>query len=185
MINQRSNEAHPVVQAYAEALPFPDKHFSHAMTVLSMHHWTNRKIAFQEIKRVATDKFIAVSGDPDADPFWLTRDYFPEVYDLDKTIFPDLEELKTHFDDVEMRPLFIPDDCIDGFLAAFWKRPLSYLEPHVRNSISSFSKFDNLEDRLQKLNSDVDDGTWHKINAKILGQSSLDAGYVIITANIK
>ena len=161
MINQRAHNAHPVIQGYAESLPFPDNSFSHALTILSMHHWSDRKKAFQEINRVTTEKFVAVSWNPDADPFWLTRDYFPEVYDLDKTIFPNLEELNDHFDDVKMVPLLIPEDCIDGFLAAYWKRPLAYLEHHVRNSISSFSKFDNLEDRLKRLNADVQNGTWN------------------------
>jgi len=39
MITQRKTGAHPVKQAFAEALPFENDSFSYAMTVLSMHHW--------------------------------------------------------------------------------------------------------------------------------------------------
>ena len=185
MINQRATNAHPVIQGYAESLPFPDKSFSHALTILSMHHWSDRDKAFKEINRITTEMFIAVSWNPEADPFWLTKDYFPEVYDLDKTIFPNLDELKDYFDDVEMTPLLIPEDCIDGFLAAYWKRPLSYLDQKVRNSISSFSKFKDLDKRLNKLDSDVKNGIWSKTNASILMNTKLDAGYVIITGKTK
>ena len=70
MINQRGTHSYPVKQAKADKLPFPDNSFSHAMTVLSMHHWENRQQAFYEIKRVTTTtKFIAIKWLPDAAPF--------------------------------------------------------------------------------------------------------------------
>ncbi|MCB0213305.1 MAG: class I SAM-dependent methyltransferase, partial [Anaerolineae bacterium] len=121
MIAQRKSGSHPVEQAFAEKLPFEDNTFSHAMTVLSMHHWENRALAFSEINRVATEKFIAITWDPHSEPFWLTRDYFPEIHATDMRIFPALEEFNDHFDDVIMTPLEIPSDCQDGFFAAFWK----------------------------------------------------------------
>ena len=31
------------------------------MTVLSMHHWENRSLAFSEINRVETEKFVAIT----------------------------------------------------------------------------------------------------------------------------
>lgn len=185
MINQRSSSAHPVIQGSAESLPFPDNSFTHALTILSMHHWTNRTVAFKEINRVATERFIAISWNPNAEPFWLTRDYFPEIFELDKKIFPDLNELETHFDNVKIEPLLIPEDCIDGFLAAYWKRPSAYLDSNVRNSISSFAKLDTITKGLQKLESDLESNNWSKINQSILNKSSLDAGYVIISADVK
>src|SRR5689334_2336922 len=78
MIAQRKVDSHRVEQAFAEQLPFENKSFSHAMTVLSMHHWQDRGRAFHEINRVATEKFVTITWDPNSEPFWLTRDYFPE-----------------------------------------------------------------------------------------------------------
>ena len=121
MISQRKPDAHPVEQAYAHQLPFADNSCSHAMTILSMHHWTDRDLAFKEINRVATEKFVTLTWDPEAEPFWLTRDYFPKIHATDLEIFPYLDEIEQHFDDVNMRPLPIPEDCLDGFLAAYWK----------------------------------------------------------------
>jgi len=123
MIAQRPEGSAPVVRAGAEALPFENNSFTHALTVLSMHHWTDRSQAFAEINRVATKCFVAVSWNPEAEPFWLTRDYFPEIHSQDQHLFPNKKEFEAHFDEVSMTPLLIPEDCVDGFLAAYWKRP--------------------------------------------------------------
>ncbi len=185
MICQRKVGSHPVGQASAEHLPFKDKSFSHAMTVLSMHHWANRPLAFREIHRVTTDRFIALTWDPTSDRFWLTRDYFPEIHETDLRIFPALKELQAHFDDVRVSPLPIPEDCKDGFLAAFWKRPQAYLSSEVRQSISSFSKIDRVSEGLERLRKDLDNGAWAKRNQSILDAPCLDVGYRIVTARVR
>ena len=185
MISQRKSGSHKVEQAFAEKLHFEDSSFSHAMTVLSMHHWENRALAFSEINRVTTEKFVAITWDPKSDPFWLTRDYFPEIHEMDKLIFPDLEELNDHFDDVKLSPLLIPSDCQDGFFAAFWKRPEAYLSSKVRQSMSPFSKIKNLSEGLQKLEDDLAGEVWAKNNQAILGLSSLDVGYSLISAKVR
>ena len=185
MISQRRPGSHRVEQAYAEELPFEDKSFSHAMTVLSMHHWEDRALAFREINRVATEKLVAVTWDPRSDPFWLTRDYFPEIHREDLRIFPDLAEFNEHFDEVSTSPLHIPEDCRDGFLAAFWKRPEAYLSPEVRKSMSSFSKIENLSEGLERLRNDLENGTWARKNHAVLNASTLDAGYRIVSAELR
>ncbi|TGD76241.1 class I SAM-dependent methyltransferase [Mangrovimicrobium sediminis] len=182
MISQRHPSAHPVEQAFAESLPFENESFSHAMTILSMHHWHDRAAAYREINRVATEKFVAITWDPNAEPFWLTRDYFPEMYALDRRNFPGLEELRACFDDVESAPLLIPAQCEDGFLAAFWRRPKAYLSSQVRQSISSFSKLHPAPDGLRRLAADLASGAWAEKNRSILEEPYLDVGYRIITA---
>ena len=185
MIKQRSADAHPVIQGTAESLPFPDNSFTHALTILSMHHWTDQELAFREINRVTTEKFVALSWNPNAEPFWLMRDYFPEFIEMDRNNFPNADILQNYFEDVEIHPLLIPEDCIDGFLAAYWKRPSAYLDESVRNSISSFSKVNDISDVLEKLKIDIASGEWSQKNESILHQSSLDAGYILITGKIK
>ena len=185
MISQRKNGSHRVEQAFAEKLPFENHSFSHAMTVNSMHHWKNRALAFDEINRIATDKFVAISWDPESDPFWLTRDYFPEIYEMDKGIFPGMEELNEHFSEVVITPLKIPADCKDGLLAAFWKRPEAYLSEKVRQSTSPFSKIKNLAEGLRKLEDDIASGAWTNNNHAILNSTSLDVGYRLISARVR
>ena len=184
MINQRSLGSYPVKQAKADKLPFPDKSFSHAMTVLSMHHWENRQQAFDEIKRVITTRFVAITWFPDLAPFWLTRDYFPEIYEIDRQIFPSINELKKSFKNTEVKPLLIPDDCKDGFLACFWKRPEAYLHKNVRSAISTFSKIKNLEVGLEKLENDLTTGEWKKRNVDLLSKSWIDVGYRIVSVDL-
>lgn len=185
MIAQRKVGVHRAEQAFAEKLPFANKSFSHAMTVLSMHHWQDRSRAFQEINRVGTEKFVAITWDPQAEPFWLTRDYFPEIYEMDQRIFPDLAELNEYFDEVTVRPLQIPSDCQDGFFAAFWKRPEAYLSSKVRQAMSPFSKIKNLSEGLQMLEEDLASGAWTRNNHDILGLSYLDTGYRLIAAKVR
>jgi SAM-dependent methyltransferase len=185
MISQRKVGSPRVEQAFAEKLPFENSSFSHAMTVLSMHHWQNRARAFQEINRVATEKFVSITWDPKSEPFWLTRDYFPEIYEMDKRIFPGLEEFNEYFDEVTIQTLQIPSDCQDGFLTAFWKRPEAYLSSQVRQAMSPFSKIKNLSKGLQKLEEDLASGAWARKNHALLGLSSLDVGYRLISARVK
>jgi SAM-dependent methyltransferase len=185
MISQRKPGSHRAEQAFAEKLPFANASFSHAMTVNSMHHWKNRTLAFNEINRVVTERFVAITWDPNADPFWLTRDYFPEIYAMDKRIFPAMSEFDEYFDEVTIRPLPIPSDCKDGLLAAFWKRPEAYLSRQVRQSTSPFSKIKNLSEGLQKLEADLASGLWAKNNHAILNSSSLDVGYRIVSAKVR
>ncbi len=185
MIAQRAPNAHPVHQASAESLPFEDKTFSHVMTVLSMHHWSDQAKAFEEINRVATDRFVAVTWNPEAESFWLTRDYFPEIHAADTPIFPRPAQFSEHFDNVEIVPLQIPEDCEDGFLAAYWKRPRAYLSEHVRRSMSPFAKINHLSEGLKKLEQDLDSGEWEERNAALLSATAFDAGYCIISAKTR
>lgn len=185
MLRQRHRDALPAVQGTAESMPFKDKCFSHAMTVLSLHHWKNRRQAFTEISRVTRETFIALSWDPHGKPFWLTRDYFPEIYSMDKNTFPGREEFSRYFDDVKIETVPIPASCKDGFLAAFWKRPRAYLDATVQTSISSFSKLGDYSAGINQLERDLGNGTWKKKNQALLEQDELDAGYIIVRGKIR
>lgn len=184
MIAQRKDEAHPVKQAFAEDLPFAENTFSHTMTVLSMHHWQDRAKAFKEINRVTTEEFVAVTWNPETLPFWLTKEYFPQIYEMDKRIFPNLSELEEHFSEVKVIPLYIPENCQDGFLAAYWKRPHAYLDANVRAAISTFSKLGDLSTGIESLRQNLREGSWERNNQEILNLNKLDVGYVIVKGKI-
>lgn len=184
MIKQRPLSAAPVVQARAEDLPFKDKSFSFSMTVLSMHHWGDWEKAISEIKRVTRKRFVAVTWDPDSKPFWLTRDYFPEIHEMDKKTFPSLSGFYNSFKRVEVTNLEIPADCADGFLGAYWRRPEAYLDERIRANMSTFFKISGLTKGLDQLKSHIETGAWSSINKDILKSDSLDAGYRIVSAEI-
>ncbi len=179
MINQRPADASPVIKAFVESLPFEDDSFSHSMTVLSMHHWKDRKVAFGEVKRVTTKRFIAVTWNPSSDPYWLTEEYFPEIHSIDQSIFPSLDELATAFPGMKFYPLPIPANCIDGFTAAYWARPHAYLDPQVRSRMSTFSKIENLYTGLKKLSADLKSDYWEKRYTQLQALNQLDVGYTV------
>ena len=184
MIKQRGALSAPVMKAQAESLPFNDGEFSHCMTVLSMHHWSSRPKAFSEIKRVTRDRFVAITWDPESYPFWLSRDYFPEIYDIDQTIFPKLAELNDTFDNIDVEILELPADCIDGFMAAYWQRPEAYLDDTIRENMSTFSKIGDLESGIARLRKDLDSGTWKSRNQSLINSDTFDAGYRLITVDL-
>ena len=184
MIHQRKVSSAPVKQAQAESLPFENASFSHCMTVLSMHHWNDRKKGFAEIKRVTRERFVAITWDPDSEPFWLTRDYFPEIHDIDKMIFPSLSELEESFENIDVAVLKIPANCIDGFLAAYWSRPEAYLDEIVRANISTFRKVSELNKGLTQLENDIRSGAWSSRNAELLKSEFFDAGYRIVSIDL-
>lgn len=183
MIRQRLPGSHPVLQASSEYLPFTDKCFSHTMTVLSMHHWQNRTKAFAEIERVTRESFVAVTWLPESNPFWLTQDYFPELYETDRLIFPNLDELYAGFKNITIKKLPIPADCKDGFMAAYWRRPRAYLDENIRRGISTFYKLSNISTGLLRLENELNDGRWYKKYGDLLNLDFLDVGYRIITAH--
>ena len=89
------------------------------------------------------------------------RDYLPEIAVLDEARFPPLATVAEALGGAEISPLPIADDCSDGFLCAYWKRPLAYLDAAVRANISSLAVLppDVLEPAMARLERDIADGT--------------------------
>ena len=88
MIRQRPPGAAPCLRGSAEALPLVTAAVDAAMAVLSVHHWTDLERGLGELARVARTRVVLLTWVPDAAPFWLTADYFPEIAAHDLTIFP-------------------------------------------------------------------------------------------------
>ena len=182
MILQRAPRAAPVVQASATALPFRDRAFDAALAILTVHHWPDRARGLAEMARVAAHRTVVVTWDPDSSGFWLVDDYFPNLAAIDRAIFPSLAELGRALDAIDVVPLLIPHDCVDGFLGAYWRRPERYLEAGVRGAISTFTKLRDVEPGLALLRRDLDDGTWARRHGALLRESELDLGYRLVIA---
>ncbi|HJR00264.1 MAG TPA: class I SAM-dependent methyltransferase [Methylomirabilota bacterium] len=185
MIRQRSAGAAPVVQASATALPFRAGAFDAALAVLTVHHWPDRPAGLAELRRVARDRVVILTWEPDAAAFWLADEYFPELVAIDRGIFPTREELEGALGPVELRPLPIPHDCVDGFLGAYWRRPGAYLDAAVRAAISTFSKLGDVEPGLARLRRDLDDGTWPRRHRALLDRTALDLGYRLVISRVR
>jgi SAM-dependent methyltransferase len=182
MIGQRGPASAPVVQASATDLPFASGAFAAALAVLTVHHWPARARGLAEMARVARERVVILTWDPATPHFWLVDDYFPEVWAIDRPIFPSMEEFGAALGAVEIRPVSIPHDCTDGFLGAYWRRPHAYLDPGVRGAMSTFAKVRDVEPGLARLRRDLDDGTWTRRHGRLLAQDHLDLGYRLVVA---
>ena len=182
MIRQRPAGAAPVVQASATALPFRAEAFDAALAVLTVHHWPDRARGLAELCRVARDRVVILTWEPDAARFWLVEDYFPELVAIDRAIFPTPDEMRRTLGPIEVHPLPIPHDCTDGFLGAYWRRPQAYLDPAVRGAISTFSKLGDVDPGLARLRNDLENGTWTRRHGPLLARSDLDLGYRLVVA---
>jgi SAM-dependent methyltransferase len=179
MIRQRGRDAAPVVQGFAEHLPFQDKVFAAGLALLTIHHWRDRFRGLCELSRVVRDRFVLLTWDPESEGFWLVKDYFPEFVEADRKRMPTMTELRHLFGHVEVFPLPIPHDCVDGFLGAYWRRPAEYLRSEIRDGISSFATCSDLS-ALKRLEDDLDSGQWERRYVDILKKSELDIGYRLI-----
>lgn len=189
MISQRPPGAAPVVQASAEALPFENGSFDAAMAIVSDHHWRDRGAGLREMARVARHRVLLLNADPSlAQEFWLTREYLPGFADLIPERYRHngqwRAELESFLGEVEVRPVPVPHDCLDGFYQAYWRRPSAYCDERVRRGTSVFHRLpeDEVADAMERLRRDLDDGSWNERNARLLGLSELDVGLRLVTA---
>jgi SAM-dependent methyltransferase len=183
MLRQRRRSAASAVQASATDLPFRDAAFAAALAVLTVHHWPDRARGLGELARVARDRVVIVTWDPEARyAFWLVDDYFPEIPAIDRVIFPTLDDFRRVLGPIDARPLPIPHDCVDGFLGAYWRRPEAYLAPGVRAAISTFTKVADVEPGLARLRADLADGAWERRHGHLRQREAVDLGYRLVVA---
>ena len=181
MIRQRRPGSAPVVQASATELPFRDDGFAAALAILTVHHWPDQARGLDEMARVAR-RVVVVTWDPSTSGFWLTDDYFPEIFEIDRPLFPSIEDFRKALGRVEVHPFPIPHDCVDGFLGAYWRRPHAYLDAGVRSAISTFAKLHDMGRGLDRLRRDLEDGSWARRYGDLLDQPEIDLGYRIVIA---
>lgn len=180
MIRQRRQAAARVIQGTAEDLPFGDKAFDASMAVLTVHHWSDKARGLQELRRVTQGPVVILTFDPAHKDFWLA-DYIPELVALDEGQMPRLTDYAEWLGSVEIAPVPVPHDCLDGFLYAYWRRPAAYLDPRIRAAMSSFWKLGDVSAALEKLARDLDSGAWAERYGNLLSLDEHDMGYRLVT----
>jgi SAM-dependent methyltransferase len=182
MVRQRPRGSAPAVRTTAERLPFRDASFDASLAVLTIHHWRDWRAGLTELRRVARERVVILTWDPDGARFWLMDEYFPEIMEADRLIFPSIEEMASVLGGAEVRPVPVPADCTDGFLGAYWRRPAAYLDAGVRGAMSGFAKLRNPGPQLARLAADLADGTWASRHHALLSATELDLGYRLVIA---
>ena len=180
MIRQRGASAAPVIQGYAEDLPFDDNSFDASMAILTVHHWAAKEKGLKEMRRVTRGRIVLLTFDPSHRGFWLA-DYIPELVALDEAQMPRMTDYEDWLGPGEVSALPIPHDCTDGFLYAYWRRPAAYLDPRIRAAMSSFWALDNVSEGLRKLADDLDTGAWAQRYSELLNLDACDVGDRLVT----
>lgn len=185
MRGQRPAGAAPCVAAAAENLPFDDRSFDAAMAVSTVHHWGDPMAGLRELRRVAR-RVVVLTFDTDEpgwqDRFWLTRDYLPEFASV-LAGFPSLTGMADAIG-ARAQPVPVPWDCADGLFEAYWRRPVAYLEDHVRRAASVWTRVGlQTEQRaVQSLGDDLESGRWAERNGDLADLDAADLGLRLLVA---
>ena len=126
--------------------------------------------------------------DPRAgEPFWFAE-YFPELWREAYRAFPPLAEVvgllkRVSGKRVEVSEFALPHDLQDGFAAAGWRRPETYLDAGARAAMSCFALADRsvVKVGLRRLRRDLDSGVWRERHGGALGLDEFDAGYRVLS----
>jgi SAM-dependent methyltransferase len=187
MIAQRPPGSGPVIQGFAEDMPFEDASFDAAMALITVHHWADLQAGLAEMVRVARQRvlILTLTPVPPEDP-WMRRDYFPGILDSHTRVMPPIDDLTTMLPDASVEPVPIPNGCADGFWMAIWDRPELHLDPQVRRASSNWHQMppDEVERGLAKLKADLESGRWDERNGHLRDQPQLDAGLRLVTAEL-
>jgi SAM-dependent methyltransferase len=186
MIAQRPAAMAPCVQGTAEALPFPDDSFDAGLAVLTVHHWRRLGAGLAELNRVAVSRRIVLTWDQRVmeQDFWLLRDYLPDLGRRLRTTAVPVDHVAELIGADVIVPVPVPDDCTDGFLGAYWRRPSLYLDHRARGAISAFAlaEVEHYREGLARLDADLRSGAWHRRYGDLLDVDTFDVGYRLVVA---
>ncbi|GLX36841.1 class I SAM-dependent methyltransferase [Streptomyces lavendulae] len=173
------------VDAVAEDLPFADGEFEGAMTLFSVHQWTDVKAGLREVRRVTRGPVVILTCDPKlVRDFWL-HSYAPEVLETEARRYPPIEDMADALGGtgtVETVP--IPLDCTDGFNEAYYGRPEMLLDPAARQACSAWSFVDDGVRRrfTESLRRDLDSGAWDERHGHLRRLPAYEGSLVLIRA---
>jgi len=182
MVTQRPPGAPGALRAVAERLPLADGAFDAAMTVLSIHHWADVTAGLREMGRVAR-RVVVLTFDPVVHgALWLFTEYLPESPALASSNPPSPEAVAQVIGATRVETVWFPAVCVDGFNWAYWRRPEAYLDPVVRSCMSGIALLDDdlVARRMEQLEADLRDGTWHARHGELLERDAIDGGLRLV-----
>jgi SAM-dependent methyltransferase len=171
------------VRGAAEYLPFADGEFDAAMAIFTVHHWRDVAAGLAELRRVARRQVILTFDHEMEGRFWLS-DYVPAMNAQEHSWVATIEGVASPLGTDQVEVLPVPHDCVDGFMAAYWRRPERYLDPAVRANISGLALLPpaDIDPGIARLAADLESGAWHERYGHLLELDEFDAGYRIVVA---
>lgn len=193
MLAQRPPGTAPALRAVARRLPLRTDAVDAALAVLTVHHWRDLQQGIDEMKRIARRRIVILTWDHTVTrDFWLLREYLPAAAETDRRLAVPLNRLTDLLGadsatQCTVTPVPVPHDCLDGFGAAYWRRPEAYLESRVQAGMSMLALTPQrlVCEGLDRLRSDIDSGAWYLRHIDLLGRDSLDLGYRLVVADMR
>jgi hypothetical protein len=187
MANQRPRTSAPAIRASAGHLPLRDASVDAAMTILSLHHWDGeQEQGVRELRRVSSGRVVILTYDPRVSgEMWLMKDYFPEVAELDRRIFPLPERIIEWLGgNAACSTVPISRDTPDWHLGSFWAHPERVLDEDARNATSGFARAepDAVKRVVAAVRRDLDDGSWDARHGHLRRLREYDGGLRLIVA---
>jgi SAM-dependent methyltransferase len=187
MAAQRPPELAPAIRAFANELPLRDGGVDAALAVLTLHHWDQgQERGVRELRRVARGPVVILTYDPEVSgAMWLMADYFPEVAELDRRLFPSPARLAEWLGgDARIEPVPIPRDTPDWMLGSFWAHPERVLDSQARAATSGFARMDPalVERVVSAVGRDLRDGVWDTRHGHLRALQEYDAGLRLVVA---
>jgi SAM-dependent methyltransferase len=160
---QRPSTLAPAIDGIAEDLPFEDASFDASMAIVTVHQWSDLEKGLAEMRRVTRGNIVLLVCDPDRmSDYWL-NDYIPEVREVEASRFPSIERIRIALGgEVDVLPVPVPLDCLDGFNEAYYGRPEMFLDERARLACSSWSLVAEaaVERFVEDLSADLASGRW-------------------------
>ncbi len=152
----------------AESLPLGDDSADAAMAVITVHHWADLRRGLAEMKRVARDRILVLTLDPDVISKSWVRDYWPELipFDYEMPLVADLAEL---MGGAEVIAVPAPNDCVDVYIETVSGRPELLLDPIVRANCSGFARMDDAAEAAgaERLRAALERGEWDRRHGRL------------------
>ncbi|MGW6056748.1 class I SAM-dependent methyltransferase [Streptomyces sp. NPDC055189] len=171
------------IDAVAEDLPFADGQFDAAMTLFSIHQWSDVDAGLREMRRVTRGPVTVLTCDPTRiRDFWL-YEYAPDVLETEARRHPPLHRLTAALGGTTtVQRVPIPLDCTDGFNEAYYGRPELLLDPAVRQACSAWSF---IGDRARQdfdisLRHALGSGAWDEAFGHLRNRPSYDGSLVLL-----
>jgi SAM-dependent methyltransferase len=152
----------------AETLEFPAESFDGVVASLTLHHWEDLDCAFLRLYDLLKPEgrvVIFTATPAQMEGYWL-RHYFPKMLWDSMALMPSMPVIKrvlsqSCFAITKLEPYTVQPSLEDLFLYSGKYDPEKYLDPKIRNGISSFravAHSEEVEKGLSKLKSDIDSG---------------------------
>ena len=185
MAAQRPAELAPALIATAEDLPLDDDSVDAAMAVLTIHHWSDQRAGVDEMLRVARDRVVVLTFDPEIISRMWIREYAPEIVEFDRE-FPEVEELAAWMGGAIVEVVPSRNDCEDLFLETLLGRPELVLDPVIRANTSGMARLPSDVERraVERLRADLASGEWDRKYGHLRDEAEHDGGMRLVVGRV-